>query len=157
MKASAESTYWSGWSGRSIYKRPRLEAWQYDCRHSLLYYPNKYYCDDLGLCNAHIGFRQQKLTHNIMENTLYNELRVRDCEVDIGVVYGTEKNKKGQSAQVAREIDFIATRGGKKTYIQSIYALDSDEKAAAENKPLSLTGDAFPKINCPPRYPQALV
>ena len=108
-------------------------------------YPNKYYCGDLGLRNARIGFRQQEMTH-IMENILYNELRVRGCEVDIGVVYGTEKNKKGQNAQVAREIDFVAARGGKKTYIQSAYALDSDEKAAAENKPLSLTGDAFPKI-----------
>ena len=108
-------------------------------------YPNKYYCDDIGLRNARTGFRQQEMTH-IMENILYNELRVRGCEVDIGVVYGTEKNKKGQSARVAREIDFIASRGGKKTYIQSAYALDTDEKAAAENKPLSLTGDAFPKI-----------
>lgn len=108
-------------------------------------YPNKYYCDDLGLRNARIGFRQQEMTH-IMENILYNELRVRGCEVDIGVVYGTEKNKKGQNTQIAREIDFIAARGGKKTYIQSAYALDTDEKAQTENKPLSLTGDAFPKI-----------
>ena len=108
-------------------------------------YPNKYYCDDIGLRNARTGFRQQEMTH-IMENILYNELRVRGCEVDIGIVYGTEKNKKGQSSQVAREIDFVASRGGKKTYIQSAYALDTDEKAAAENKPLSLTGDAFPKI-----------
>ena len=108
-------------------------------------YPNKYYCDDIGLRNARTGFRQQEMTH-IMENILYNELRVRGCEVDIGIVYGTEKNKKGQSAQVAREIDFVASRGGKKTYIQSTYALDTDEKAAAEGKPLSLTGDSFPKI-----------
>ena len=108
-------------------------------------YPNKYYCDDIGLRNARTGFRQQEMTH-IMENILYNELRVRGCEVDIGIVYGTEKNKKGQSAQVAREIDFVASRGGKKTYIQSAYALDTDEKAAAEGKPLSLTGDSFPKI-----------
>ena len=108
-------------------------------------YPNKYYCDDIGLRNARTGFRQQEMTH-IMENILYNELRVRGCEVDIGVVYGAEKNKKGKSAQVAREIDFVASRGGKKTYIQSAYALDTDEKAAAEGKPLSLTGDSFPKI-----------
>ena len=71
---------------------------------------------------------------------------MRGCEVDIGIVYGTEKNRKGQSAQVTREIDFVASRGGKKTYIQSAYALDTDEKAAAEVKPLSLTGDSFPKI-----------
>lgn len=108
-------------------------------------YPNKYYCDDVGLRNARTGFRQQEMTH-IMENILYNELRVRGCEVDIGVVYGVEKNRKGQSVQVAREIDFIASRGGKRTYIQSAYALDTDEKASAENRPLSMTGDAFPKI-----------
>ena len=108
-------------------------------------YPNKYYCDDVGLRNARTGFRQQEMTH-LMENILYNELLVRGCEVDIGIVYGTEKNRKGQSVQVVREIDFIASRGGKRTYIQSAYALDTDEKVSAEKRPLSMTGDAFPKI-----------
>jgi len=108
-------------------------------------YPNKYYCDDLGLRNARIGFRQQEMTH-IMENIIYNDLRIRGCEVDIGIVYGTEKNKSGQTVQVPREIDFIATRGGRKTYIQSAYALPTEEKALTENRPLALTGDSFPKI-----------
>lgn len=108
-------------------------------------YPNKYYCDDLGLRNARTGFRQQEMTH-IMENIIYNDLRIRGCEVDIGIVYSSEKNKAGQLVRTAREIDFIATRGGKKTYIQSAYALENEEKAAIENKPLGLTGDSFPKI-----------
>ena len=108
-------------------------------------YPNKYYCDDIGLRNARIGFRQQEMTH-IMENIIYNELRIRGCEVDVGIVYSSEKNKSGQLAQVAREIDFIATRGSKKTYIQSAYALETEEKAITENKPFGLTGDSFPKI-----------
>lgn len=108
-------------------------------------YPNKYYCDDLGLRNARIGFRQQEMTH-IMENIIYNELRIRGCEVDIGIVYGSEKNKSGQTVQTAREIDFIATCGSKKTYIQSAYALESEQKSLTENKPFSLTGDFFPKI-----------
>ncbi|MBQ6544175.1 MAG: ATP-binding protein [Lachnospiraceae bacterium] len=108
-------------------------------------YPNKYYCDDLGLRNARIGFRQQEMTH-IMENIIYNDLRIRGCEVDIGIVYGTEKNKSGQTVQVPREIDFIATRGGRKTYIQSAYALPTEEKALIENRPFALTGDSFPKI-----------
>ena len=108
-------------------------------------YPNKYYCEDVGLRNARIGFRQQELTH-IMENIVYNELRIRGCEVDVGIVYGTEKNKSGQPARVAREIDFIAALGGRKTYIQSAYALDTEDKAAAENRPFALTGDSFPKI-----------
>ena len=108
-------------------------------------YPNKYYCDDLGLRNARIGFRQQEMTH-IMENIIYNDLRIRGCEVDIGIVYGTEKNRSGQTVQVPREIDFIATRGGRKTYIQSAYALPTEEKAFTESRPFALTGDSFPKI-----------
>ena len=108
-------------------------------------YPNKYYCEDLGLRNARIGFRQQEMTH-IMENIIYNDLRIRECEVDIGIVYGTEKSKAGNNIKVAREIDFIATRGGKKTYIQSAFALGTEEKKETENKPFSLTGDSFPKI-----------
>lgn len=108
-------------------------------------YPNKYYCEDLGLRNARIGFRQQEMTH-IMENILYNDLIIRGCSVDIGIVYSQEKNKKGTSVQTAREIDFIATMGGKKTYIQSAYALPNDAKAEAENKHFLLVGDSFPKI-----------
>ena len=122
------------------------ECRRYDVRGKDYFdYPNKYYCDDLGLRNARIGFRQQEMTH-IMENILYNDLRIRGCEVDIGIVYGSEKNRSGQTVQVAREIDFVATRGGRKTYLQSAYALETAEKALTENKPFSLTGDSFPKI-----------
>ena len=108
-------------------------------------YPNKYYCEDIGLRNARIGFRQQEMTH-IMENILYNELVIRECAVDVGVVYSNEKDSKGKINKVAREIDFIATYGGKKTYIQSAYALPTEEKAETENKPFSLIGASFPKI-----------
>ncbi|MDO5116777.1 MAG: ATP-binding protein, partial [Synergistaceae bacterium] len=108
-------------------------------------YPNKYYCEDVGLRNARIGFRQQETTH-IMENIIYNELIIRGCAVDVGVVYGSERNSKGKLSPTAREIDFIANSGDRKTYIQSAYALGSDEKAIAENRPFLLTGDSFPKI-----------
>lgn len=108
-------------------------------------YPNKYYCEDIGLRNARIGFRQQEMTH-IMENIIYNELIIRGCKVDVGIVYGNEKDKSGRTVSVAREIDFIANSGGRKTYIQSAYAMPNDEKAVIENKPFSLTGDSFPKI-----------
>ena len=108
-------------------------------------YPNKYYCEDIGLRNARIGFRQQEMTH-IMENIVYNELSIRRCSVDVGVVYSNEKEDGGKQKRVSREIDFIASKGGRKVYIQSAYALGTDEKAAAEMKPFSLTGDSFPKI-----------
>lgn len=122
------------------------ECKRYDVKgKSYFEYPNKYYCEDIGLRNARIGFRQQELTY-IMENIVYNELIIRRCSVDIGIVYSLERNKSGNPVQVPREIDFIASKGGKKVYIQSAYAMETEEKIAAENKPLSLTGDSFPKI-----------
>jgi hypothetical protein len=108
-------------------------------------YPNKYYCEDIGLRNARIGFRQQEMTH-IMENIIFNELVIRECAVDIGIVYGKETNAQGKVSTVAREIDFIANSGGRKTYVQSAYALPTEDKTMQELKPFTLTGDSFPKI-----------
>jgi len=107
--------------------------------------PSKYYCEDIGLRNARIGFRQQEMTH-IMENTLYNELVFRGFSVDVGVVYSREINRNGNSVRVPREIDFVVNGGGKKTYIQSAYAMENEEKRNIEAQPFSLTGDSFPKI-----------
>ncbi len=107
--------------------------------------PCKYYCEDIGLRNARIGFRQQEMTH-IMENILYNELIVRGFAVDVGVVYSRERNQNGNSVRVPREIDFVVNGGGKRTYIQSAYAMETEEKRNTEGRPFSLTGDSFPKI-----------
>lgn len=108
-------------------------------------YPYKFYCEDIGLRNARIGFRQQEMTH-IMENIIYNELIMRGFSIDIGVVYSREKNSSGNYSKTAREIDFVAVKGNRKVYVQSAFALPDDEKAAQELKPLSLTGDSFPKV-----------
>ena len=107
--------------------------------------PNKYYSEDIGLRNARIGFRQQEMTH-IMENILYNELMVRQFSVDVGVVYAREKNEKGNSVRTAREIDFVVNSGGNRSYIQSAYAMPTEEKTEIELRPFSLTGDSFPKV-----------
>ena len=107
--------------------------------------PNKYYCEDLGLRNARIGFRQQEITH-IMENIIYNELVIRGFSVDVGVVFARTVNEKGNSVRTPREIDFIVTSGSKKTYIQSAYSMPTEEKREAELRPFALTGDSFPKI-----------
>ena len=107
--------------------------------------PNKYYCEDLGLRNARIGFRQQEITH-IMENIIYNELVIRGFSVDVGVVFARTVNEKGNSVRTPREIDFIVTSGSKKTYIQSAYSMPTEEKREAELRPFDLTGDSFPKI-----------
>ena len=122
------------------------EAKRYDVKGRKYFeYPYKYYCEDIGLRNARIGFRQQEMTH-IMENIIYNELVIRGFSVDVGVVYSNEKNDNGSYSKTAREIDFIASKGGKKVYIQSAFALPDDAKAEQELRPFSLTGDSFPKI-----------
>lgn len=123
-----------------------LECKRYDVKGKNYFdYPSKYYLEDVGLRNARLGYRQQELTH-IMENIIYNELIIRGYSVDVGVVYSNEKNDKGRLVPVSREIDFVANSGEKKVYIQSAFALDSDEKAIQEKKPFYLTGDFFQKI-----------
>ena len=66
--------------------------------------------------------------------------------VDVGVVYAREQNENNNSVRVPREIDFVVNAGGKKIYIQSAFALGTDEKITQELRPFSLTGDSFPKI-----------
>ena len=122
------------------------ESKRYDVKGRTYFnYPNKYYCEDVGLRNARIGFRQSEMTH-IMENIIYNELIIRGFSVDVGVITTRERNKEGKQISIPREIDFIATKGGKKVYIQSAYAMLTEEKQQSELKPFSLTGDSFPKI-----------
>lgn len=107
--------------------------------------PNKYYSEDVGLRNARIGFRQQEMTH-IMENIIYNELINRQFSVDVGVVFARTINQNGNSVRTPREIDFVVTSGGKRTYIQSAYAMETEEKMDLELRPFALTGDSFPKV-----------
>ena len=95
--------------------------------------------------NARISFRQQEMTH-IMENIIYNELVKRQFSVDVGVVYARTINQNGNSVRTPREIDFVVTSGGKKTYIQSAYSMPTEEKVQMELRPFALTGDSFPKI-----------
>lgn len=122
------------------------ESKRYDVKgKSYFEYPYKYYCEDIGLRNARIGFRQQEMTH-IMENIIYNELIIRGYAVDVGVVFTREPNANGNSVRVPREIDFVVTGNGKRTYIQSAFALGTEEKEQTELKPFALTGDSFPKI-----------
>ena len=104
----------------------------------------KYYCVDVGLRNARLNFRQQEITH-IMENIIYNELRARDYLVDVGMVASREM-RDGKSEYIQYEVDFIATNGIDKYYIQSAYALPTEEKREQEFKSLKKIGDSFQKI-----------
>lgn len=104
----------------------------------------KYYAVDVGLRNAKLNFRQQEITH-IMENVIYNELRMRGYAVDVGVVEAREM-RNGKAEYIQYEIDFIANNGTDKLYIQSAFSLDSEEKRQQELKSLLKVDDSFQKI-----------
>ncbi len=118
--------------------------------------PYKIYFEDIGLRNARLAFRQIEETH-IMENIIYNELRFRGYQVDVGTVESRERDADGKEVRVQREIDFIATLGSKKYYIQSAYAIPNREKYEQETKSFERTKDSFKKIiivekSMKPRY-----
>lgn len=106
--------------------------------------PYKIYFEDIGLRNAQLDFRQVESTH-IMENIIYNELRYRGYNVDVGVVEIRENNK-GRIERKQLEIDFVANLGGKRYYIQSAYDIPDEEKMKQETKPFDKTNDSFKKI-----------
>lgn len=106
--------------------------------------PAKYYFVDLGLRNARLSFRQQEYTH-IMENVIYNELRLRGYSVDVGVVDSIER-EGGVAARKKLEVDFVVNLGNRRYYIQSAYNIPSEEKMKQEQASLLSINDAFRKI-----------
>lgn len=107
--------------------------------------PSKYYFTDLGLRNARLNFRQVEETH-AMENIIFNELKVRGYNVDVGVVVMNEVDKNGKKIRKQLEVDFVCNKGSKRFYIQSAYALPDKEKMEQEQRSLVNIGDGFKKI-----------
>ena len=104
----------------------------------------KYYSVDVGLRNAKLNFRQQEITH-IMENIIYNELRMKGFSVDVGLMESREM-RNGKMEYIQYEIDFIAQNGRDKYYIQSAFKMDDEEKRNQELRPLLKVDDSFQKI-----------
>ncbi|MCR5209115.1 MAG: ATP-binding protein [Lachnospiraceae bacterium] len=113
--------------------------------------PFKIYFEDIGVRNARLNFRQIEETH-IMENILYNELRFRGFNVDVGELSvsdktdRTDKNGKPIYAQKSLEVDFVASKGSQKFYIQSALSMESLEKQTQEKRSLHNIDDSFKKI-----------
>ncbi|MGN0738779.1 MAG: ATP-binding protein [Treponema sp.] len=107
--------------------------------------PLKYYFVDVGLRNARLNFRQQEENH-IMENVIFNELKIRGFDVDVGVVEHNIKDADGKSKRVYLEIDFIANMGDKRFYIQSAFNIDDEVKKQQEINSLCRINDSFKKF-----------
>jgi predicted AAA+ superfamily ATPase len=107
--------------------------------------PLKYYFEDVGLRNARIGFRQTEETH-LMENVIYNELRMRGYQVDVGIVYKRIRRQDNVQEKKQLEVDFIANLGNKRYYIQSALNMPTEEKMEQEKASLINIKDSFKKI-----------
>ncbi|MBR5916303.1 MAG: ATP-binding protein [Spirochaetia bacterium] len=107
--------------------------------------PNKYYFEDVGLRNARLNFRQIEENH-LMENIIYNELRYRGFNVDVGIVEKRIKDSDGKEVRKQHEVDFVASQGSRKYYIQSAFSMDSAEKELQEKISLRAIDDSFKKI-----------
>ena len=107
--------------------------------------PSKYYFVDMGLRNARLNFRQTEENH-IMENVIYNELRMRGFSVDVGMVEIKEKQPDGTWQRKQLEIDFVANKGSRRYYIQSAFMLPDEQKQQQEERPLLRVNDSFKKI-----------
>lgn len=106
--------------------------------------PAKYYFEDVGLRNARLNFRQTEENH-IMENIIYNELRIRGYKVDVGIVEHFE-TVDGKRARKQLEVDFVATRGSEKFYLQSAFSMPNREKRDQEQRSLLSIPDSFKKM-----------
>ena len=107
--------------------------------------PFKYYFEDIGLRNVRLNFRQNEPTH-IMENIIYNELKIRGFSIDVGIVEVNYKNKENKSARKQYEIDFVCNKENKRYYIQVAYSLETKEKIDQETRGLNKINDSFKKI-----------
>lgn len=106
---------------------------------------SKYYYQDVGLRNAILSFRQSEPTH-IMENVIYNEMRMRGWLVDVGNIYHRVRNAEGKQQRVTLEVDFVCNKGSERIYIQSAWRMPDAEKMEQEKRSLRLVDDSFRKL-----------
>ena len=106
---------------------------------------SKYYFSDVGVRNAILDFRQQEENH-IMENVIYNELKIRGFQVDVGVVEYRTTDKDGKRVRKQYEVDFVANQGSQRYYLQSAFIMPTDTKERQELTSLLNIDDSFKKI-----------
>ena len=113
--------------------------------------PYKIYFEDIGIRNAILSFREVDET-DIIENIVYNELRYRGFNVDVGVVNVKKKtdrkDKNGKWIYVGKETecDFVANSGNKTYYIQVALAIDNKDKKEQEYESIRNIPDSFKKV-----------
>ena len=113
--------------------------------------PYKIYFEDIAIRNAILNFRDIDET-DLIENIVYNELRYRGFNVDVGVVKIKVKSDKldvnGKPIYKDKdtEVDFVANKGNKTYYVQVAYEISSDEKKEQEYTSIRNIPNSFKKV-----------
>lgn len=107
--------------------------------------PSKFYCQDIGLRNARINFREPNQGF-LIENAVYNELITRGYRVDVGFLEQKIKNKEGKYVYAQSEVDFIARLGSKEYYVQITDELPQGKHLTNEYRALLAVPGSFKKI-----------
>ena len=122
------------------------EALRYDVKgRKYIGTETKYYFCDLGLRNIVLNLRQQEETH-IMENVIYNELRMRGYLVDVGLVECWTTDENGKRKRSKLEVDFVVNNGPERVYIQSAFNMPTKDKEKQERRSLINIADNFRKV-----------
>ena len=122
------------------------EALRYDVKgRKYIGTETKYYFCDLGLRNIVLNLRQQEETH-IMENVIYNELRIRGYLVDVGLVECWTTDENGKRKRSKLEVDFVVNNGAERVYVQSAFNMPTKEKEKQERRSLINIADNFRKV-----------
>ncbi len=113
--------------------------------------PYKIYFEDIGIRNAILNFREIDET-DLIENIVYNELRYRGFNVDIGVVKihvnsgKMDKNNKPIYIEKDTEVDFVANKAGKTYYVQVALEINNEKKKEQEYLSIRNIPDSFKKV-----------
>lgn len=93
---------------------------------------DKYFFEDLGLRNCHLGFDVQRDIQKLLENAVFLHLRILQYEV-----YTGQKNKQ--------EVDFVGVKQGAKVYVQVTYLMIDEATRNREFGSLMDIADNYPK------------
>ena len=112
---------------------------------SYLNTPSKYYCEDVGLRNVRLNFREQNQGF-LIENIVFNELKSRGYNVDVGFVERKIKNKQDKWVYAQSEVDFIARTNSREYYIQVVDKIPTSKHESNEYGALLSVPGSFKKI-----------
>ncbi len=109
------------------------EARRYDIKGKRIFETSaKYFFEDLGIRNVIAGFNIASI-NKIMENLVYNHLKINRYKVYVGKLNGME-------------IDFVAEKNNEKKYLQVCYRLHGEQTIQREFGNLLKIADNYPKI-----------